>query len=250
MAEASRAGGWIAGVDGCPAGWIAVVHPLGNPVAAEARLLATFSDVLAMAERPRVVAIDIPIGLPARAIRGGRRADVEARSRLGARRSSVFAVPARSVAMEREYWRACAVASATSDPPRRVSKQTYNLFPKIREVDALMTPRLQERVFECHPELAFWALNGERALELPKKVKSRPSEPGLALRRRLLAAAGYAPAFLAELGAFRRGEAGPDDLLDAAACAWSAARIAEGQGRGIPDEVERDERGLAMQVWC
>ena len=47
-------------------------------------------------------------------------------------------------------------------------------------------------MFEVHPELAFWRLNGERALTEPKKIKSRPYEPGLALRRRLLIAAGLA----------------------------------------------------------
>ena len=34
-----------------------------------------------------------------------------------------------------------------SEPPRKVSKQCFNLFPKMREVDEQMTPALQERVF-------------------------------------------------------------------------------------------------------
>src|SRR5918992_574490 len=182
---------WVAGVDGCRAGWLAVVRPVASPLGAQARLIPTFAEVLNLPEAPRIIAIDIPIGLPDVATVGGREADIAARARLGARQSAGFAVPARTVLMETDYRTACAVAFATSDPPRMLSKQTFNLFLKIRDVDALMTPALQERVVECHPELAFWALNGERPLDEPKKVNSRPHAAGLGLRRRLLGRAGY-----------------------------------------------------------
>ena len=151
--------------------------------------------------------------------------------------------------MTQRSYCACATAFATSDPPRKVSKQCFNLFPKIREIDALMNPQLQTRVHETHPEVAFWALNGERPLDEPKKVKSRPHEPGQALRRGLLAAAGYDPEFLRDTSAFRAREAGPDDLLDAAVCAWSAARIANGHGRRFPAAPSLDAKGLRMEIW-
>jgi predicted RNase H-like nuclease len=241
--------GWVAGVDGCRTGWLAVVRPLANPLAAQARLIPTFADVLNLPEAPRVIAIDIPIGLPQVATAGGRGADIAARARLGARKSAVFAVPARRVLMETDYRTACAAAFATSDPPRRFSKQTFNLFPKMREVDSLMTPALQERVIECHPELAFWRLNGERPLNEPKKVKSRPHAAGLGLRGRLLARAGYDTAFLQE-DRFKTAEAGPDDLLDACACSWSAARIALGFGVRFPANPPVDAKGLRMEIWA
>ena len=100
------------------------------------------------------------------------------------------------------------------------------IAPKIREVDAALRddPALAGRVFEVHPEVAFWRLNGERALSEPKKVKGKCYEPGLALRRRLLAAAGCPAAETAP----PRG-AGPDDLLDALACAAIARRIHAGR---------------------
>ncbi len=243
------AAAWVAGVDGCAAGWLVVLRPQHDPVRAEARLLATFADVLALPERPDIIAVDIPIGLPARIAGGGRSADRDVRAKLGRRQSAVFAIPARAAVMETDYRAACATAIAHSEPPRMVSKQAFFLFPKIREVDGVMTPVLQDRVVECHPELAFWALNGERALEEPKKVKSRPYEPGLALRRGLLAAAGYDPAWLAAKH-FKFSDAGPDDLLDAAANAWSAARIAAGGGRRFPPDPARDARGLRMEIWC
>ena len=77
-------------------------------------------------------------------------------------------------------------------------------------------------MFEVHPEVAFWRLNGERALTEPKKVKSRPYEPGLVLRRKLLIAAGL-PA--EAVNAAPPKGAAADDLLDALACAAVARRI-------------------------
>lgn len=239
----------VAGVDGCRAGWIGVLREVHDPGGAELRLFRHFADVLAAVPPPGVIAVDIPIGLPERSGRGGRHCDVAARANLGARLSSVFAMPSRAAVLEADYRDACAAAFATSDPPRRVSKQAFNLFGKIREVDSLLTPDLQNRVVECHPELAFWALNGGRPLDIAKKVKSRPHEAGLELRRGLLASAGYAMPLLT--GApFAARDCGPDDILDAAVCSWSAVRIALGNGQRFPDTPGVDVRGLRMEIWC
>ncbi|MEZ5851220.1 MAG: DUF429 domain-containing protein [Hyphomicrobiaceae bacterium] len=235
--------GYIAGVDGCRAGWIVVLRPrdVGRPYVA--RVVASFADVLALPEAPQAIAVDMPIGLPDRTGPGGRLADVEARSRLGGRQSAVFAVPARAAVMEREYRAACAVALLHSDPPRKVAKQTFNIFAKIREVDALMTPELQQRVVECHPEVAFWAMRGA-ALDEPKKVKSRPYEPGLALRRDLLEQAGFPKCFVCDVPA----GAGADDLLDACACAWTAGRYLDGVAMRFPAEPQCDALGLRQEI--
>ena len=238
---------WVAGVDGCSGGWLVVLRPLIPASPPRVLLLRTFAEVLALPEAPRMIAVDIPIGLPDRSGIGGRAADIEARAKLGARQSSVFAIPARAAILETDYRRACAVAALHSDPPRKISKQTFNLFRKIREVDALMTPALQSRVVECHPELAFWVLNGERPLDEPKKVKSRPHSAGLELRRHLLRAAGFADAFLRERP-FRASDAGPDDLLDACACALSAERMLSGTAHCYPAEPPLDARGLRQEI--
>jgi predicted RNase H-like nuclease len=111
-----------------------------------------------------------------------------------------------------------------------------------------MTPGLQARVFEVHPEVAFWAMNGERALDEPKKVKSRPYGPGLARRRELLAAAGYDLGVIASFR-LRTSEGGEDDVLDALACSWTAARIARGVARRFPAEPPVDGQGLRMEIW-
>jgi predicted RNase H-like nuclease len=228
----------VIGVDGCRGGWIAVrwAETLTH------HLCRSFAEVLAM--EASVIAVDMPIGFPQGS---GRQAEREARARLGERQSSVFSVPSRAAVMCMDYGQACSANLACSDPPRKVSKQIFHIFPKMREIDHLMTPELQARVFEVHPELAFWAMNGGQPLALPKKVKGRPHEDGLSLRRALLAAAGFP---LAELGEtrYRAADVGADDLLDACACAWSARRIAEGRAVRFPADPPLDARGLRMAI--
>lgn len=226
-----------------------VCHPLDDPAPATIEIAKTFADVLAMLADARIIAVDIPIGLPDVVGIGGRPADIAARAVLGARQSAVFAVPARAAVACIDYRDACEAALRHSDPPRKVSKQTFNLFPKIREVDALITAKLQQRVREVHPEAAFWALNGERPLDLPKKVKSQPHQPGLEQRKKLLVAAGYDGTLLADHRWPRR-IAGPDDILDACANAWSAMRIVNGTARRFPEAPATDTRGLRMEIWC
>jgi predicted RNase H-like nuclease len=128
-----------------------------------------------------------------------------------------------------------------------VSKQIFHIFPKMREIDAVMTPDLQRRVFEVHPELAFWAMNGEAPLPLPKKVKGRLHPPGLDLRRALLHDAGFPFAALPPTR-YRAADVGADDLLDACACAWSAKRILDGRSIRFPADPPLDARGLRMEI--
>ncbi len=239
---------WLAGVDGCTGGWlVAFVRPSGDE--ARLRIVPRFADVLAASERPEIVAVDMPIGLPERTGLGGRAAENAVRPLLGARQSSVFSVPSRAAICAGEYREACDVAQATSDPPRKVSKQLFNIAPKIREVDEALRdmPDVAKRVFEVHPEVAFWRLNGERALTEPKKVKSRPYEAGLALRRGLLVAAGL-PA--EAVNSKPPKGAGADDLLDALACAAIARRLHAGLAQPFPNPPPRDAHGLIMAIWA
>jgi predicted RNase H-like nuclease len=235
---------WLAGVDGCSGGWIAA-FVRGPEVRIE--VLPRFAHVLAL--RPALVAVDIPIGLPESSGPKGRGAERTVRPLLGARQSSVFSVPSRAALYAPDYATACATALATSDPPRKVSKQLFNIAPKIREVDQVLRAELAlaPHVFEVHPELAFWRLNGGRALDQPKKVKGRCYEPGLALRRALLIAGGLPEA---AVNAARPKGAGTDDLLDALACAYVARRLQRGEAVSFPDPPGRDAYGLPMAIWA
>src|ERR1700730_18824145 len=90
MSNQARGNGWVAGMDGCPAGWmVAFARVNEGEGSGELRLcvLPRFADVLSADEGPAVIAVDIPIGLPAQAGRGSRAAGDMEKISLGARGS-------------------------------------------------------------------------------------------------------------------------------------------------------------------
>ena len=239
----------IAGVDGCKAGWIAVIR---DGTGTNAGVFGSFAGLLAALPDDAVVAVDMPIGLPDFTTKGGRGPEMLVRPLLGQRQSSVFSIPSRAAVhadsadfTDLESWyaahrRSSEVAMRTSEPPRGVSIQAFGIFSKIREIDALMIarPELRERVIESHPEVAFWRLNGGQAMKLPKKIKGRINPAGMAERKALLSANGLERGFL---DAPPPRGAGEDDFLDAAAMLMIAARHARGETQSFPDPPGRDE---------
>jgi predicted RNase H-like nuclease len=249
----------LAGVDGCKAGWIAVCGQPGLTPAV--CVMPTFMALLQSLPDDAVIAVDMPIGLPDFTARGGRGPETLVRPLLGKRQSSVFSIPSRAAVYAEpgpfadvEAWyaahrRASAMAMTTSDPPRGVSIQAFGIFAKIREIDALLRtqPQLRERVFESHPEVAFWRLNDGRAMRLPKKVRGAVNPAGMEERKTLLARHGYEKAFLDQ--APPRGAAS-DDFLDAAAMMLIAGRIANGEARPSPDPPLADRFGIPVAIWA
>jgi predicted RNase H-like nuclease len=224
----------VAGIDGCPAGWIAILWDGGDHLTSE--LCSDFSAVMALPAQ--TIAVDMPIGLPEKS---GRPPEREVRERLGARQSSVFSVPSAKAVRCGDYREACRINLLHSDPPRKVSKQCFHLFPKMREIDALIEPRHQSRIYESHPELAFWVMNGESALPLPKRVA-----PGLEFRQRLLRDNGVPIDKLTHN--YRRRDVGADDLVDACACAFAAWRIFNRRSMRFPENPPLNSRGLRMEI--
>ncbi|SDR28738.1 DUF429 domain-containing protein [Pseudovibrio sp. Tun.PSC04-5.I4] len=237
----------VAGVDGCKAGWIAVFRWIGCDKAPEVRVFSSFAELITCEFAPRKIAVDMPIGLPDYIGQTGRGPEKAVRPLLGMRQSTVFSIPARAAIYCEDYREACAAALAHSAPPRKISKQAFYLFPKIRQIDALMTPELEDRVYEVHPEVAFWRLNGQDPIAIPKKVNGSSYGPGQDARRDLLVQFGYTASFLDQKppkGAAR------DDLTDAAVNAVIAERLLTGQAEPFPTDYRRGERGLRMAIWA
>ncbi len=184
-----------------------------------------------------VVGVDIPIGL----IDGPRRScDVAARQFVGpGRRSSVFPAPPRCVLDATDYVAANALLTERGLP--KLSKQAFFLLPGIRQAAALGAER-RRPVIEAFPEATFRHLAG-RPLGWYKKTWS-----GSAQRRELLAGADPPVVVPWELGPV--GAVPVDDVLDAAAVAWSAHRHAHGRAEalGAPDEVDPDT-GRRIATW-
>jgi predicted RNase H-like nuclease len=227
------------GFDGCPAGWVAVTLVDGRVDTVE--VVAQLAPALA-ARGPAALAIDMPIGL----VDGIRDADVAARRRLPGRASSVFSTPPRAVV---DGWRdgtvtthAQATALAVTTTGKGLSQQAWRLVPKIAAVDELVTglavssPRAP--VLEVHPEVAFTVVTGS---PLPRKR----SWAGVNVRR----------AVLGDLGVhlpdrFVGDElAAPDDVVDAAICAWVADGAATGDGLvEMPAESTQQDRGRPIAI--
>jgi predicted RNase H-like nuclease len=87
---------WVVGVDGCRAGWFAVLREVERGKTVHAGPLRHISEVLALPQEPRIVARDIPIGLSDHAERGGRECDRVTRNLLGKRGCCVFSPPVRA----------------------------------------------------------------------------------------------------------------------------------------------------------
>jgi predicted RNase H-like nuclease len=151
------------GVDGCKAGWLCFTVDLEN-FETDFRILPQFADVVIEFKCANVVAVDIPIGL---AEYGARACDIEARKRLGKPRSnSVFPAPIRPILSATTYESACQ-KSLRSDG-KKISKQAFGILSKVREVDQVISPGIQNWVYEVHPELCFCALNGGKAMQFGK----------------------------------------------------------------------------------
>jgi predicted RNase H-like nuclease len=208
----------IAGIDGCRAGWI--VATTDGAVVLSTLDLRPFGSV----------GVDMPIGL----VDGPPRAcDIEARRFLGAGGSSVFPAPPRAALGCTDY--PSALAAARSATGRGISLQTFNLIPKVAELDRLIDPSSQD-IVEVHPECSFKMLNDGHPLPSKKTADGR-------IIRRLLLTEHFDIPPRAPSGA------AVDDLLDAYAVLWSMQRFRRGVHRVFGDG-QRDARGIEMRIVC
>jgi predicted RNase H-like nuclease len=221
----------IVGVDGTKGGWVAV--ELHNERFASAAFAATFADVLKSYPDADAIAVDIPIGL---LDRGARTADKAARQFLRGRLgSSVFSTPPRPVVYSSCWSEALELSKELQGVG--ISKQAYNLFARIRELDVYIG---DPRIIEIHPEVSF-ALLGGRVLNASKSTWS-----GMTQRREILRASGgiELPNDLGDAG-----KAGTDDVLDAAVAAWSGIRFAERRSIRFPNDSEQfDSSGRLIAI--
>jgi predicted RNase H-like nuclease len=230
------------GIDGCRTGWFCVV--LDEEMNAAFQVAADADAVGALAFAAESALIDIPIGLPG-TDPDGRQCDREARKLLGrGRASSVFSAPARGTLAAAGYSSALRLNRQASG--RGLSKQAWNIVPKIREIDTLLRDNraLQGVLQECHPELCFWALNGKRAMQYNKKTREGQQQ-------RLQVLQQYLPdchvLFERACHEFLRREVARDDIIDAMVCALTA-RLGDGACQTLPVDPPTDALGLPMRI--
>ena len=206
----------VTGVDATKGGWVAVCLEVAR--FAGANVVRPVESDFAELDDASVIAVDVPIGF------GPRQADAAARAFLRGAASTVFTTPAREV-LERPF-----------GPGLGVAAQAHALGPRILHVTRLA--RSDERIREIHPEVSFRAMNGGTPLRYRKKSAGGALERIEILRRHGITIDDPGEAAAAPL----------DDLLDAAAAAWSAHRIATGTARSLPDPAETIA-GYPVAIW-
>ena len=226
------------GIDGCKGGWL---YFRFDGDTGTFGVSPTLEPILAGLPETSCVLIDMPIGLRARG-KKERACDVAARAMIGPRRSSVFAAPVRPILKAKDYRAASAQSRRLTG--RGLSKQSWNIVPKIRALDDLLKvePSLANRILEAHPEVLFAGLAGG-----PMRA-NKATRDGFTERMTILsilhpdAETLVASAFLAH-GGF---EAARDDVVDAFVLALCARKPT--QLKTLPEEPETDPLGLPMQM--
>lgn len=239
------------GIDGCRSGCIIVfLNDQTNEMSVKVQQQLSPEFYNSDIARGRLALIDIPIGLP-----GGRiverTCDRMARSLLQFRKASVFPAPHRSILSVQTYTDANLAQRRLSG--KGLSKQTWNITKKIREIDLLFQsgaadPKLLR---ESHPELCFELLYRLGNYQLPLKSK----RTSLGSQQRLLILERYLPfQYFSQLERFVDSPAVGyqlDDLLDAVVLALTSQLIVTCSPTTSVScgSNEVDDIGLPMQIF-
>lgn len=221
----------IAGVTPCPGGWLVAGAKVHGTVFSPDDPVRMPSFVEVIDQRPQysTIALNAPVGYLNHAVTGGRRCDREARALLGRRGSAIKSAPVR-LDSQRDI----------DLLPDELDAISHTLLPRFREVANEMAPFRQRTIYEAHPELSFFQINGEVPMEY-----SKHSEKGIAERRSLLEVkvAGAERILNAEVPGVTL-----EHLIDAAAILWTARRIFVRASVRLPEDPEWDEHGLRMEL--
>lgn len=229
----------VLGIDGCRAGWFAIINQDDRWSYTLAPSIEALLDDHGAAGR---IFIDIPIGL---ADDQTRQCDQLARRLLSPyRHSSVFSTPVRKAVYASNYAMACRINAQQT--AHKITRQTWNICPKIREMDTWLRqhPEAQSRIYESHPEVAFYALNNAHPLETRKK-----SPEGREQRLTLLAQSIHNARQLFDQVAdhYPRAQLQTDDILDAMVLAVIAG-YGEADYHYLPQLPPVDRYGIAMRI--
>ena len=243
------------GVDGCPAGWFYVA--LESSGAWCCGVVDRLRDIVDQADPADRVCVDIPIGLPDKGRPEPRACDLEARKALKHPRStSVFPAPTREALVcdieeARKRNRGATAARKAGKKGVSLTEQTFSIIPKIRDADDLLceSDKARRIVLEVHPELCFWALNGEAAMQHSKKASGgRGHRDRLEVLEACWPGARAVADEIEHLFRRKRKDVAWDDIVDAMA---AAATGRANPLNSLPAQPPADSTGLPMRmVWA
>jgi len=199
------------------------------------QVFRTFLEVLDYKPAYQVITAFVPIGLLDEHAPRGRKCEREARKILPwPRAGAIMSSPARAALRTASYDDAVLASGG------HLSPVSWKRFKKIAEVDKDIAPYWQRTVFEVHPELSYFQLNGDQPLKHSKHTQAGREE-----RRRALQAKFPGVERILDV---RLPDVTPTQLLDAAASLWTARRILSRAVSRLPEDPEWDSQGLRMEI--
>ena len=219
----------VIGIDGCRAGWI-TTQVLDNQLISF-HIIKNLNDDYLKQSNLSHIGIDIPLQL---SHTGKRLAEIEARGLLKKRACTIFSPPTINALRCESYIHACEINFKESG--KRISKQSWNLFPRIKETQRCLKKEfiIKPSVYEIHPELSFMAMNSMKVIEASKK-----SDLGKKIRIKLIQ--NFFPSFRFELvrKRYKRNDVLDDDILDSISVLWSTLRIVDNIAQFVPKNPKK-----------
>ena len=227
----------IAGIDGSKGGWVCVSGYENNYKELKFEKLKEFNDI--KSKNFNLVLVDIPIGLDIDLKKGGRIVDKLARKELLTNKSSIFNAPSRLVLEAKNYEEANKI---NKNKGMGLSKQSWNLVKKIKEVDEFIKNSNKTMIFESHPEIIF------QVMKKDKVSTKKKNDEGIIERRNLLEKNGFNKVFLEKNLLAKDSFYKKDDFIDACSLFWSANRVIASIEVKIPNDIVLDSEGIIMQI--
>jgi len=236
---------WV-GVDGCKYGWCAFIRQQRDEHQYHTafHLFDTLAALVAVLPDSTSVLIDMPIGFPA-AGEQGRQCDKLARQYLPGRAASVFPVPCEAAVYASTYQTACEINQQQMG--KRFPIQTWNIMPKIIELDQLLYGQKVSqqpgiRFYESHPELVFAGFAGQ-PMQFSKATQAGRDERLALLTQLPNVALDVLTQALADTA---KKWAKPDDILDAFILLIAATQQAHWQF--LPSTADNDPKGRSRHI--
>ncbi|MDC0183167.1 DUF429 domain-containing protein [Nitrosomonadales bacterium] len=218
----------VIGIDGCRAGWI--ITKILDDQSLSFHIIENLDDNYLKKGNISHIGIDIPLILSET---GKRFAETEARTILKKRSCTIFSPPTFSALKANNYIEASEINFRQSG--KRLSKQSWNLFPKIKQAQKFLKYNNKINLFEIHPELSFMAMN-----DMNLVLESKKTIIGKKIRIKLIKR--FFPSFSFELvrKKYNKNEVLDDDILDSISVVWSTQRIVDNIAQFVPKKPEKN----------
>lgn len=235
----------IFGIDATRFGWVGA--SIGKNTG-EIYFYQKFADLIKKISSSSRILVDMPIGLSDKniAFYPQRPCDAAARKLLGKKHSSIFSPPCIEALYKNNYADASRINFEVLG--KKLSKQSWNIAPKIRELNAFLhlNPQWRGKILESHPELAFHFFNKNQPLLHSKKTKEGITERIQILEKHYSPAKSLFHSFLEDKDI--RNKTNKDDIADAL-CLAVLNLIRVNKLQNISDIYPEDSLGNKMGIW-